>query len=319
MTDIQGFIGIDVGGTKILGVVADPVTGSVRNQIQAMTPRSGNAGLVGSIGDVIEGLIDTGNPPLGIGVGLPGLVDRSGVLHYGPNVPGVYQLRIIPELVARFGVPVVVSNDATNAARAEHKFGAAKGVDDAVIITQGTGIGGALIVNGKIVRGANGFAGEPGHMQVDANGFRCACGRDGCWETVSSGAGLSNLARQLVAGGGGSRILQLAGGEVGHIQGEQVAEAFIEGDPEAVRLVAEFARWVAVGLGGLVSLLDPELIVLGGGLAGFGPHFLDDVRTHLPGATVGGRYRPEVPIVPAMLGSAAGAIGGVINASESRR
>ncbi len=317
MTSNECCIGVDIGGTKILGVLADPASGRILQQLQAPTPTSDASGLGSAIGDLIADLIaQSHDQNVGaIGIGLPGLVDVDGVLRYGPNVPGVLSLDIGGELEARFGLPVAVENDATNFARAEHQFGAAKGFRHAIMVTQGTGIGGALIINDEVFRGANGFAGEPGHMQVEADGYRCACGRHGCWETVSSGAGLVNLARDRVASGGGQQILFHAEGDEGEIRGEHVSAAFLEGDPEAVALVSEFANWVAVGLGGLVSLLDPEIIVLGGGLTPFGIHFIQQVQDSLSEHSVGGPFRPEVPIVSAELGPAAGAVGGALSAS----
>ncbi len=315
MTSNEYCIGVDIGGTKILGVLADPTSGHILQQLQAPTPAADANGLAAAIGDLIEDLIAKGQRPRAIGIGLPGLVDRDGVLRYGPNVPGVLSLDIAGELEARFQLRVAVENDATNFARAEHRFGAANGFRHAIMVTQGTGIGGAVILNDEVFRGANGFAGEPGHMQVDAKGYLCACGRLGCWETVSSGAGLVNLARDLIASGGGQQILAHVGGEVAGIRGEHVSAAFLENDPEAVALVADFANWVAIGLGGLVSLLDPEIIVLGGGLTPFGIHFVQQVQDSLAGHIVGGQFRPEVPVVLAKLGPAAGAIGGALSAS----
>lgn len=312
----MNYFGVDVGGSKILAVNADPSTGKILHQVETPTPTSSKDALAVAIGDVVETLIEIGGMPAAIGIGVPGLVDKSGLLRYGPNVPGVFSLDIGHELRSRFGKPVAVDNDATNAARAEHALGAARGYDDAVLVTQGTGIGGGIIVNGKIVRGAHGFAGEPGHMLIDPAGYECACGRIGCWETVSSGAGLRNIAQKLVSAGRGARILELAEGEHSHIRGEHVAQAFAEGDDDAAAVVQEFATWVARGLGSLVSILDPGVIVLGGGVMKFGESFLDSVQEQLLDFSMGFRYREPVPVVPAQLGPAAGAIGGAIIASE---
>lgn len=325
---VQYCIGVDVGGTKVLGVVADPLDGAVIRQVLSDTPRSGldpeqqSTELLATILSVIERLIaaesDSGRRVAAIGVGLPGLVDMSGVLRYGPNVPGVIAFDGLTPVQDRFHLPVVVGNDATNAALAEHRFGAARGHTNAVVVTQGTGIGGGLIVNGDVVLGAHGFAGEPGHMQIESAGFMCACGRSGCWETVSSGAGLRNLAQAQIAEGRGEQILQRAGGCIADVRGEHVSAAFAVGDTDAKDLVADFAQWVAAGLGSLVSLLDPGIIVLGGGVMEFGEAFMAQVRELLPSFVMGGAYRPNVPIVQAALGQSAGAIGGAINASEMK-
>ncbi len=310
------FIGVDVGGTKILGLAVDPSTGSIHGQRRAPTPKSDPDSVGPAIAAVVDDLIEEFGRPVAVGVGVPGLVDHHGVLHYGPNVPGVLKLDIAGDLRRSLNLPVVADNDASNAALAEHRLGAARGTMHAVIITQGTGIGGALIIGGKVLRGANGFAGEPGHMRVDPNGHLCACGRRGCWESVSSGAGLANLARDVIAEGGGARMLEMAGGEAAHIRGEHVSAAMAEGDPGAQDTLDRFSTWVAVGLGSLITLLDPEVIVLGGGLTVVNRHFLSEVKAKVPEFVLGGGHRPEVPIVPALLGEEAGAIGAAINARD---
>lgn len=310
------FIGIDVGGTKIMGVVVNPDTGEIIERRKAPTPRSEPDKLPGAIADVVAELIEQQGSPAGIGVGIPGLVDHQGVLHYGPNVPGVVKLDIAGVLRSKFGIPVVAENDASCAALAEHRLGAARGTMHAVVITQGTGIGGGLIVGGRLLRGANGFAGEPGHMMVDRSGPLCACGRHGCWEAVSSGTGLANLARQLVEEGGGVRIVELAGGEPAHIKGEHVSAAMAEGNEDAAEVLDRFAGWVAEGIASLITLLDPDVIVLGGGLTVINQHFIADVRDRVMPKVMGGAHRPAVPIVPARLGAEAGAIGAAVNARD---
>lgn len=312
----QLFIGIDVGGTKILGVAVDPSTGVIAGQRRAPTPKNDPGSVGPAIAAVVEELIAAHGRPVAVGVGVPGLVDHQGVLHYGPNVPGVLGLDIAGDLRRSLNLPVVADNDAAHAALAEHRLGAARGAMHAIIITQGTGIGGAIIVGGRLLRGANGFAGEPGHMLVQRDGHLCACGRRGCWESVSSGAGLANLARDLVDEGRASRIVELAGGDPATIRGEHVSAAKAEGDPDAEEILHRFSGWVAQGIGSLITLLDPELVVLGGGLTVINSEFLSDVKRKVPATVLGGEYRPEVPIVPAMLGEEAGAIGAAINARQ---
>jgi glucokinase len=314
--DRHRFIGIDVGGTKILGVVVDPASGEIQARHKAPTPRSEPDELPAAIAAVVGKLADETGSPVGIGVGVPGLVDHQGVLHYGPNVPGVMKLDIAGVLRTEFGIPVVAENDASCAALAEHRLGAARGTMHAVVVTQGTGIGGGLIVGGRLLRGSNGFAGEPGHMMVDRSGPLCACGRHGCWEAVSSGTGLANLARQIVSEGGGARIVELAGGEPGHIRGEHVSAAMAEGDTDAATVLDRFAGWVAEGIASLVTLLDPDVVVLGGGLTVINQHFIADVRERVMPKVMGGAHRPAVPIVPARLGAEAGAIGAAVNARD---
>ena len=310
------FIGIDVGGTKILGVVADAATGEIEARHKVATPKDDPNQLPIAINDVVAALIEETGRPVGIGVGVPGLVDHQGVLHYGPNVPGVLGLDIAGELRLAFGLPTIAENDATCAALAEHRLGAAMGTSHAIIINQGTGIAGGIIIGGRMHRGANGFAGEPGHMLINASGHTCACGKIGCWESVASGAGLANLAREVVAEGNGARIVELAGNEPAHIRGEHVAAAMAEGDPGAEEVTKRFVQWVAAGLVNLIALLDPEIIVLGGGLTAINRHFLSEVQLRVNETMMGAAYRPVVPIVPARLGAEAGAIGAAISSSD---
>ncbi len=335
-------IGVDIGGTKMLGVVLDLASGDVVAQRKVPTPRHDPPALVAALGDLIEGLAAHPTPPsaapaapsaarsgalraatepvaamAGIGVGLPGLVGLDGVLRYGPNVPGVLDLDVRGVLHERFGVPVVVDNDAAHAARAELRWGSAAGRRHVVVVTQGTGIGGAIVVDGQVVRGANGFAGEPGHMLIDPNGHRCACGHKGCWETVSSGAGLVNLAGELIDEGRGERIVALAGGDRTAVRGEHVSAAFDEGDPDALEVLDRFASWVAAGIGSLVSILDPEMVVLGGGLSDITDQFIEQVRRRVATLTMGGAHRPLPDIVTARFGPEAGAVGAALAAAEA--
>ncbi len=308
-------VGIDIGGTKILGVLFDLESQTVVARLQQPTPRYDAVGLGTAVAEVIAEL--AGSTALtGIGLGIPGLVNRHGILRYGPNVPGVVDFDLPTALRRRFDVPIVADNDAAHAALAEHRLGAARGTSDAIVVTQGTGIGGGLILGGRVYRGAHGFAGEPGHMLIDADGMVCACGKRGCWETVSSGTGLANLARSVVARGGGQRIVALAGGDAESIRGEHVSAAYEEGDADAMYVVDELGTWVARGLGSLVTLLDPEIIVLGGGLSAINERFLDQVRANLMDSVLGAGYRPVVPVVAALLGAEAGAIGGALAAAE---
>ena len=313
MTLARPSLGLDVGGTKILGVALDG-DGEVLHRIRAATP-AGNDGVTGAILDLTDRLVDQVGRPVALGLGLPGLVDRNGVLRYGPNVPGVLDLDLRGELTGRHRVPVLIDNDASCAAVAEHRRGAARGRRHVVLVTQGTGIGGGLIIDDQLVRGANGFAGEPGHLVVDPAGPRCACGTDGCWEAYASGAGLVNITRRHLEQGRAAGIVARAG-TAGHLRGEHVAAALADGDPDALAVLEEFASWVALGLGNLVTLLDPELIVLGGGLTELSPHFLHRVAEQLPAAVLGGAHRPPVPVVAAQLGPEAGAVGAALLAAD---
>ena len=309
------FIGVDVGGTKILGIVTDGITATLEQRELALTPKDPSKFADGIVA-VVEKLITAVPDVAGIGVGVPGLVDHAGVLHYGPNVQGVLGLDIAGDLMRRFPVPAVAENDGYLTALTEHRLGAARGHDHAVIITQGTGIGGGLIVGGQVLRGANGFAGEPGHMLINRFGHRCACGRTGCWESVASGAGLANIARDVISEGSGAAILAAAGGDPADVRGEHVSAAYRAGDPDAVEVLERFSWWIAQGIGSLIALLDPSIVVLGGGLSAIADGFIDGVSEQIAESVVGGAHRPVVPIVAAEFGAEAGAVGAALRARD---
>lgn len=301
-------MGIDVGGTKVLGVLVggrDPVT--VVGELRVPTPE-GEAAVLDAMAGVVRQLAASG-PVTSVGVGIAGLVDRKGVFRRGPNLPGLVGVDIARELDDRLGLPVHVDNDATCAVWGEHLAGAARGADDVVLVTLGTGIGAGVIADGELVRGAHGFAGEAGHMVVDPDGPRCPCGRRGCWERLASGSGLGRLGRDAAEAGQFPRAVQLAGGEPELVRGEHVTRAAQEGDADAVEVMREFAQWVALGLANLVTLLDSSLVVVGGGLVEAGDALLDPVRRAFRAHVMAPQDRDDVRIVPAALGEQAGAIG----------
>jgi len=207
--------GIDVGGTKFLGVILDD-DGTVVHEARRPTPRGADA--------VIDGLVEFARE-LGewdsLGIGVPGLVTREGVLRAAPNLVSVRELEVGPRVGAGLGRPVSVDNDATCAAVAEWRLGAAMGIDDMVMVTLGTGIGGGIIAGGQLQRGTNGFAGEIGHIVVDPDGPPCPCGRRGCWERYASGNGLAQLAREAAVGRRVDRVVELAGGDPELVRGER--------------------------------------------------------------------------------------------------
>ena len=307
-------VGLDLGGTKIFGVALDATTQRVLDRRKVANPRGSAAELVAAFEQLIEALTPPTQPLIGVGLGLAGLVDLDGVLRYGPNVPGVVDFEVRESLESRFDVPVTIDNDASMALRAELSIGAGAGFDEVLLITQGTGIGGAFATSGRIVRGANGFAGEPGHMLVQRDGHRCACGRFGCWEAYASGAGLVNLWSDLFEEGRGRGVLARAGDDVSAVRGEHISAAADDGHSDAVEVFSRFSTWVAQGLASLVTLLDPEIIVLGGGLAVANRHFLADVQDQTAAAVLGDHHRPEVRVVSAQFGEAAGAIGSALAA-----
>ena len=306
--------GIDLGGTKILGRVLDSADPLIAlGDIRVDTPKGGDGiidAMVGLIAALGAEAVQAGLPPLeAVGMGAAGLVDEAGVIRFAPNLPGVVDLDVAGLVRERIGIPVVVDNDANTAAVAEHRLGAGDQARNLVLVTLGTGIGGGLIIDGKLQRGAAGFAGEPGHMVVDPNGPPCPCGRRGCWERFASGSGLARLARDAAHAGRAPRIVALAGGDPEQVRGEHVTRAAADGDAEALEIMAEFAWWVALGISNLENLLDPEVVVVGGGLAEAGELLLAPTRAAYETLVLGFEHRPPVRIVAAALGQDAGAVG----------
>lgn len=302
-------VGIDVGGTKAQAVVLD-AAGEVIETAQRPTPR-GDHSLDALVDVLIELAVEVGYDG-SVGVGVPGLVTRDGVLRAAPNLDGVADFAIAELLSERFGSPVLVDNDATCATVAEWLLGAGAGATDMVLVTLGTGIGGGVVSNGALQRGANGFAGEFGHMVVDPGGPMCPCGRRGCWERYASGSGLAMLAREAATGHRLHDVVRHAGGDAQAVRGEHVQAAAREGDPEALAVIDEFARWVALGLANLTNVLDPELFVLGGGLAAASDLHLEPIRRWY-GELL---YQPDLRPIPAIefarWGPLAGAVGAAL-------
>lgn len=311
-------VGVDVGGTKILALAVDESGRRIGNEVRRPTPRGSVALFDAMVGVVSEVGASVGDIE-SVGVGVPGLVDRHGRLAVGPNLPGVVDLSIREELQARLNLPVAVDNDATCATWAEVQLGAAKGAAEAFLVTLGTGIGGGVVTGGILQRGANGFGGEPGHMVVDPQGPPCPCGRRGCWERFASGSGLGRLAREAAESGNGGRMVALAGGDPEDVRGEHVTRAALEGDADALAVFREFGWWAALGIANLVNVLDPAIVVVGGGLVGAGDIVLDPIRAAFQHLVLAGEHRPAVPIVAAQLGADAGAIGAALIGAERER
>lgn len=262
-------IGVDLGGTKTLGVLADVAPAGVPAVIdRELVPSAADTGAaVEGILGVIGSLLERSEEPVrAVGIGLAGFVDRNGIVHVAPNTPGVIGIDIAGAVHERFGLPVIIDNDANCAAVAAHRD-AGPHCDDLVAVTLGTGIGGGVVLGGRLLRGANGFAGELGHMIVVADGRECPCGLRGCWERYASGSALGRMAREAAAAGEAPSVLELAG-SVEAITGEHVTDLLAEpAAPDALALFERWAKFVALGVANVVVILDPQVIVIGGGVS----------------------------------------------------
>ena len=306
-------VGIDVGGTKLLAVRMD-ADGSVATEETQDSPRDARS-LVDAIRSTVDNLC-AGSVPA-IGVGVPGLVDPSGTVRFAPNLQGLSGHALKSELES--AVPdtaIWVGNDATAACWGEKTRGAAAGCDDVLMVTLGTGIGGGIVSGGTLMEGAHRYAGEFGHMVVDPHGPLCPCGKKGCWERFASGSGLGLLGREAAVAGAARRLVELAGGDPEAVRGEHVTRAAAEGDSSAQEIMERFAWWVALGLSNLANALDPELIVIGGGLITASDVLMIPIRREFEQLVEAPEARTGLRIVPAALGASAGAIGAAMRASE---
>lgn len=299
-------VGVDIGGTKLLAVRLEPDGGVVADR-RVDAPRTGDE----LVADVLASARRlAAGEPASIGVGVPGLVDATGRLVFAPNLSTAAGTDLGDALrAAAPGCRVWVGNDATAACWAEHQLGAGTASDDMLMVTLGTGIGGGIISGGRLVEGANRFAGEFGHMVVNPAGPQCPCGKKGCWERYASGSGLGMLGRELAVAGGAHEVTARAGGDPEKVKGEHVTAAAAEGDGPALEIMRRFAWWVALGLANLTNLLDPAVIVVGGGLVEAGEVLLEPTRQAFEELVEGAAVRPPVKIVAAALGSRAGAVG----------
>jgi glucokinase len=314
--------GIDIGGTKVLGVALDE-SDAIVAEARVATPK-GTRNIVGShvaaaVAEVVGGLDRAlaGTPPPSVptpvGVGAPGMVDRTGRLCFAPNLPqaqGVDWNELIGDQLP--GRTLLIENDANFAVLAEHRLGAARGHDHVVMVTLGTGIGGGLMIDGRVQVGAAGFAGEIGHMVVDPNGPACPCGRRGCWERFASGAGLGVRAREAALAGRLGEVVRIAGGDPESVRGEDVSAAAAAGDPAAQRVIREVGWWIGFGLANLTAVLDPGCFVLGGGVIQAGDLLLESARATFAELVEGGDRRPGIVIDRAAFGERAGAVGGAL-------
>lgn len=319
-------IGIDIGGTKVSGGVLDE-EGRILVRTRRDTPDRSNAPRVveDTIVEVIEELLGLAQDakverPATVGVGAAGFVaaDRSTVV-FAPHLSWRNE-PLREALGTRLDLPISIDNDANAALWAEHRFGAARGATHAVMITLGTGIGGAIIVGGHLMRGRYGIAGEFGHMQVVPGGQRCECGNRGCWEQYSSGNALVREARGLAMANSpmATDLLAHVGGDPAALTGPMITEAAKAGDATATELLAEIGHWLGVGIANLAAALDPEIFVIGGGVNAAGDLLLGPARDTFSRQLTGRGYRPAASIVAARFGPDAGLIGAAALGAEEQ-
>ncbi|MCY9787543.1 ROK family glucokinase [Nocardiopsis sp. EMB25] len=312
-------IGVDIGGTKVAaGVVT--AEGQVLARLRTETPERSKSPAV--VEETIVGVVRELMREFtvaAVGVGAAGFVDeqRANVL-FAPHLSWRRE-PLRDALTDRLDLPVVVENDANAAAWAEVRAGVGQGVDNVVVVNLGTGIGGAVVLGGRLHRGRYGLAGEFGHMTVVPGGHRCECGNRGCWEQYASGNAVTREARELVrAESPVARMLhQAVGGDARQITGPLVSELASKGDRACVEILEDVGAWLGTGLANLAAAFDPELFIIGGGVSEAGELLLGPARTAFERNLTGRGYRPTARVVAAALGNEAGLIGAADLARET--
>ncbi len=306
-------IGLDVGGTKInaFRVARD---GTIVERSSAPTPADDEDATLSAMVELATSLKTP--DVLAVGVGAAGLVDAAeGVLRFAPNLAW-RDLPIARRMREALGLPCQVDNDASMAAYGEFRFGAGRGYRHLLLVTVGTGIGGGIVADGRLFRGANGFAAEIGHIVVEPGGPLCGCGNRGCWEQVAAGRAIDRMGREEARDHEHSILRRLAGGDPDKVTGRLVTEAAQRGDDAARGILAQTGARLGEGIAGLVNVLDPQVVVVGGGAIVAGDLMLDSARAAFREAVEAPEHRPRVPIVPAQLGNDAGAVGAAVLALE---
>ena len=302
-------IGVDIGGTKVAAGVVDD-DGAVLEVVRRPTPSTDVVETEQTIADVVRELAER-HEVVAVGIGAAGWIanDRATVL-FSPHLAWRDE-PLRDALSDRIGVPVLVENDGNTSAWAEYRFGAARGRRVVVCVTLGTGIGGGLVIDGQLYRGAFGVGCEYGHSTVVPDGRRCACGNRGCWEMYASGTALARDARELaeVSPVAAHRLLELSGGSLDALTGPLVTEAAREGDAAAIEIYTAMGEWLGRGLANLAAVLDPEIFVIGGGVSEAGTLLIDPARTAFRGGLTGRGFRPFAEVALAALGPLAGLIG----------
>lgn len=307
--------GVDIGGTKILAGVAN-AAGELLSQDYRTTPveAGSDAGIdriVTSIERAAHGAGISPSQLSGVGIAIAGLVEsETGVLHTSPNMPGWKDVPIRSLLGSRLGLDIYVINDASAAALGEGCYGAGRGVANLVYLTVSTGIGAGIIAGGRLYCGANGTAGELGHMIIEADGPPCACGGHGCLEALASGTAMAKEAISRIQAGARSSLGRMAGGDIDNITARHIELAARQGDGLAQGVIARAAHYLGLGLANIVNIFDPELIIIGGGVAKMWDLLVEPAIQRMQ-ARAYALWHFRVRVVPAELGDRAGVLGAV--------
>lgn len=306
-------LAVDIGGTKIMTAVFSDEGRMLAKDVYPTQADEGHRAVIERLFSAIDGLLNENDvvPSQlgGIGIAAAGIIDSGrGLITVAPNLPGWHDVPLKRIVAEKYRVNTFLINDACGAALGEHRFGAGRGVSNLVLLTLGTGIGGGIIINGELYEGASGSAGEIGHMIIDVNGPECGCGNRGCLEALASGKAVSRDAINRIKKGDESSLVSMVGGKIEGITAEQVGAAARSGDPLALDVLSRAASYLGMGLVNLVNIFNPEMIILGGGMAKLGALFLDPVKRVVAEAAFPVSAQ-AVSIVTAQLGNEAGIYG----------
>lgn len=276
-------LAVDLGGSKIVTALVSPGGEILFREYMPTLAEEGAPAVIRRIVSSATNLVNNAqinaSSVSGMAVAAAGAIDPDkGVVTDSPNLPGWHNIPLKDEIEKAMGVRTFVINDATAAALGEHRFGAGRGVRDLIYLTVSTGIGGGIIIDDRLYSGASGSAGELGHMTIDVNGPRCACGNIGCLEVLASGKAVAREAQRLIGQGTKTIIREIAEGHVQYVTAQTVATAANRGDPVALSIISRAATYLGIGLVNMVNIFNPEMIIVGGGMGKMGELLLQPAR-----------------------------------------
>ncbi len=313
-------LAIDLGGTKILTAIISNEGQVMAREYCLTLSGEGPQPVIKRILSAIDHILSQINIDLSqldsISIAAAGAIDfKKGLITLSPNLPGWHDVPLRDIVKEKYKVKTFLINDASAAALGEHHFGVGQGVNNLILLTVGTGIGGGIIINGRLYSGASGSAGEIGHMTIDINGPRCNCGNTGCLEAFASGTAMAKEAKRRIGKGEKSSLTEIVGGKVEDITAEKVSIAAQGGDSLASEVILKAATYLGIGLANLVNIFNPEMIIIGGGIAKMGDLLLNPARQVVKERAF---QLPDqaVQIVPAQLGDDAGVLGAAVFAFQ---
>lgn len=307
------YVGVDLGGTNLHAAIARADGQIVAERVEPTLSHEGPSGVLKRLAQLVHRLVATGGQPLtACGVGVPGLLDlAAGTTRFLPNLPTNW--RDVPMrdlLAAQLGCPVYLLNDVRTATLGELMYGRGRDAGTMAFFSLGTGIGGGVVIEGKLRLGPLGAAGELGHQIILPDGPRCGCGNRGCLEALASASAIAAEGVRLLLSGQAPKLYEIVGGEPGQVNTRTMAQAAREGDVRVAEAIVRAAEYLGIGVANVVVTLHPDLVVLGGGAAAIGDLLFDTVRTTVV-RRIGMFPADDVRIEPSLLGDKAGIVGAV--------